>query len=352
MTQNPFTLNFGKTPLTLIDRPQAINKVIDEFDAPLINNQIYVLSGIRGSGKTVTLTEIDKTLSQKDHWIVIELNSSRDLLQALASKLYQSPQLHKLYVDAKINLSFWGITVNFEPSHQISDIEVAIDQLLKVARDRHYRILVSIDEVTNTPAMREFASAFQIFIRQDAPIFLLMTGLYENISDLQNDDNLTFLYRAPKIFLRPLNLTAISNEYQQIFNLPDPEAIKLAKLTKGYPYAFQLLGYLKWEHPELNELDLLNEFDANIQEYVYHKLWSEIMFNDQKVLIAMVKIQGNHAECRIKDLREELHYSSSLMSGCRDRLKKKGLVNTDHYGYLSFTLPRFDRYVEVYHLDD
>ena len=328
MTQNPFTLNFGKTPLTLIDRPQAINKVIDEFDAPLINNQIYVLSGIRGSGKTVTLTEIDKTLSQKDHWIVIELNSSRDLLQALASKLYQSPQLHKLYVDAKINLSFWGITANFEPSHQISDIEVAIDQLLKVAL------------------------AFQIFIRQDAPIFLLMTGLYENISDLQNDDNLTFLYRAPKIFLRPLNLTAISNEYQQIFNLPDPEAIKLAKLTKGYPYAFQLLGYLKWEHPELNELDLLNEFDANIQEYVYHKLWSEIMFNDQKVLIAMVKIQGNHAECRIKDLREELHYSSSLMSGCRDRLKKKGLVNTDHYGYLSFTLPRFDRYVEVYHLDD
>ena len=63
------------------------------------------------------------------------------------------------------------------------------------------RLLITIDEVTNTKKMRIFASAFQIFVRQDYPIFLLMTGLYENIHELQNEKSLTFLYRAPKLRL-------------------------------------------------------------------------------------------------------------------------------------------------------
>lgn len=58
--------------------------------------------------------------------------------------------------------------------------------------------------------MQAFASAFQIFIRQDLPLYLLMTGLYENINNLQNEDNTTFLYRAPKVELKSLNITTIS----------------------------------------------------------------------------------------------------------------------------------------------
>ena len=66
------------------------------------------------------------------------------------------------------------------------------------------RVLIAIDEVTSTPCMREFVHSFQMFVRQDLPVFLIMTGLYQNIDLLQNEKGLTFLYRAPKITLSPL----------------------------------------------------------------------------------------------------------------------------------------------------
>ena len=79
------------------------------------------------------------------------------------------------------------------------DIETALARMLDSLRKHHKKVLVTIDEVTNNQNMRIFASSFQIFIRHDLPLFLLMTGLYENINKLQNEDSLTFLYRAPKI---------------------------------------------------------------------------------------------------------------------------------------------------------
>ena len=76
------------------------------------------------------------------------------------------------------------------------------------------RVLIAIDEVTSTPGMREFVHSFQMFVRQDLPVFLILTGLFQNIDLLQNKKGLTFLYRAPKITLSPLSIRAISRQYQ------------------------------------------------------------------------------------------------------------------------------------------
>lgn len=60
-----------------------------------------------------------------------------------------------------------------------------------------------------------------------------MTGLYENIEELQNEKNLTFLYRTPKIRLTSLNINAIVKNYKTNFNLNDAQALKMTKLAKG-----------------------------------------------------------------------------------------------------------------------
>lgn len=69
-----------------------------------------------------------------------------------------------------------------------------------------------------------------------------MTGLYKNLSSFVKEKSLTFLYRAPKIFLKELNMMAISNSYKKIFNIGELESLKLAKFTLGYAYAYQLIG--------------------------------------------------------------------------------------------------------------
>ena len=68
-----------------------------------------------------------------------------------------------------------------------------------------------------------------------------MTGLYENIYDLQNEKSLTFLYRAPKIILEPLNYTAIKSHYMRIFDINDEMADKMTLLTRGFHLRFRCL---------------------------------------------------------------------------------------------------------------
>lgn len=120
-----------------------------------------------------------------------------------------------------------------------------------------------------------FVSNFQIYITQHYPVYLVMTGLYDNISNLQNEKSLTFLYRAPKIFLAPLSIPSMTTSYRTVFDIAPKEAVQMAKLTKGYPFAFQILGYLKWENRSSIE-KLLPDFDEALASYAYEKIWSEL----------------------------------------------------------------------------
>lgn len=51
----------------------------------------------------------------------------------------------------------------------------------------------------------------------------------------------------------------------------------MAKITKGYAYAYQALGYLymKENVESLNE-KVLKQFDYYMGEYVYEKIYSEL----------------------------------------------------------------------------
>ena len=64
--QNPFTLTFGRSPLESVDRPVQINEIIENFTADTINQQMFIITGVRGSGKTVMMTEISHRLREND----------------------------------------------------------------------------------------------------------------------------------------------------------------------------------------------------------------------------------------------------------------------------------------------
>ena len=62
--ENPFTLSFGKSPQTSIDRPVQTEEIVDTFQASEPNQQIFLITGVRGYGKTVLMTEVAKELSR------------------------------------------------------------------------------------------------------------------------------------------------------------------------------------------------------------------------------------------------------------------------------------------------
>ena len=337
--ENPFTIVFGKSPHSSIDRPVQTEEIVDVFQAKNITQQIYLITGVRGYGKTVLMTEVAKDLVRDSKWIHVELNPTKDLLSALLSKLNSKKACLDVLKGAKINLSFFGFSVAFQGAPEIKDPEIAISQILEQLKKHKKRLLITIDEVTNTPQMQTFASAFQIFVREDLPVFLLMTGLFKNINELQNEKNLTFLYRAPKIYLTPLNLNAIAAEYKRIFKCSDEVAKEMASLTRGYPFGYQVLGYLTFQN-EGDYKNILPKYEQYLAEYVYEKLWSEMSMKDQRVSRGIARA----GEGSTKKIREELNMTQNEFNPYRKRLIKKGLILADARGSVRFTLPLFDKF--------
>lgn len=337
---NPFTLSFGKKPIEEIARPVQMTEILDAFTAEPVNQQIYMITGVRGTGKTVLLTDISNRLRNMEEWIVVELNPAVDLLQGLAAKLARSEKLSEQMRKAKISLSLPVLGIELSPGARTADLETTIIEMLERLKENGKRLLVSIDEVTNSDEMRIFASAFQMFIRREMPIFLLMTGLYENIEDLQNEKNLTFLYRAPKITLSSLNMNAIASRYRSLFHLEKEEAAEMANLTKGYPFAFQALGYLTWEKKG-TYLDVKEEYRQYLEEFVYEKIWSELSNKDRQLAKGIAESESKE----VNAILERLQLSPQEYSPYRKRLVRKGIIDTGERGKLDFSLPMFDEFV-------
>ena len=338
---NPFSIAFGKEPKQLVSRAVSEEEIYDVFDDEDPASQVYIITGVRGYGKTVMMTSVARHYSNKKEWVVINLNPTRDLLVQLAANLYENDKLISLFINSQINLSAFGIGIGTSTQPPISDIEIAIRKLLAKVKKSGKRVLITIDEATNSEYIRVFTSAFQIMIREEQPIFLLMTGLYENIKNLQNDKALTFLYRAPSVELKPLSMAAMEAKYINVFDCSTEEARKLAALTKGYPYAFQVLGYLKWNGMSSWDALLMN-FDIYMEERVYEKIWSELSEKDKEILVFLAK-QG---KAKTADIISQNGHSQSTYSTYRSRLQKRGLIDTTTYGYAELALPRFEIFIQ------
>ena len=340
--KNPFTIAFGTKPKQLIARYQQMDEIIDSFSADTPSVPLYMLTGVRGSGKTTLMAAVSDEFRKNNDWVVMSLNvNSKDLLLSFAAGLYDEPLFSPSIIEAKLDLSVLGIGVSIQKAHKFSDVTTAIKQLLKIVKKLNKRILITIDDVTNNQGMREFCSAFTMFVSQGYPLFLLMTGLYENIFELQNEKSLTFLLRAPRIEMNSLNIGAIADSYKSVFAISNEKALQMAKKTKGYSYAFQVLGYMTWLYFGEDEKQIEKRVMDYLGEYSYLKIWYELSEKDKEILAVMAK----ENLYTIKDIREIVKLESNAFSVYRNRLIRKGLLISVSYGKLEFVLPYFKEFI-------
>ena len=337
---NPYTLVFGKQPAQSIPRFVEMNEVLDAFLNEPSNQQIFMITGVRGCGKTVFMTEVASELKARDDWEVLELSTSQNLLVTMAEALSQENRFKKL-LKRGVGVSVAGFGLQINGGAESTSSLIVIREMLSALKKHGKKLLICIDEVVSNDYMKEFASIFQILLREEYPIYLLMTGLYDNINDLRNEKNLTFLYRAPEIKMNSLNLGAIADNYEKNLDVSSDEATEMANMTRGYSFAFQVLGYFTFRHKGQYR-EAIPEFRQYLEDYVYSKLWSELSKTDKKILNAIAKSDTGKA----KDIKDSLGLSNGQYTPYRDRLIKKMLVDGDEYGYLRITLPLFDEYVK------
>ncbi len=343
MADNPYTLTFGKVPRCYVERTVQRAEITEQLLSEEPSQQVFFISSVRGSGKTCLMTHIQKEYREKKDWIVIELNSNSDLLQEFTAALYNNPIMKAAFPKYDFSLSVLGIKASFTESVPASSYELALDRMCDIAQKMKKKILVAIDEVTNTASMRLFCSSFSILIRKDYPLFLVMTGLPNNVENLRNVKGLTFLFRANPMKLKPLNFTLCRQAYMDALKVPFEVADEMAAIIKGYSYAFQQMGYIAYEHRGFKNVnELLPYFDSALQDTVYNKVWSEISATEKRIVRCMVENRCNDE----KSIKKIAKIDANAMSVYRARLITKGVLSdSSDRGVLEFALPRFEEFV-------
>ncbi|MCR5331806.1 MAG: ATP-binding protein [Lachnospiraceae bacterium] len=340
MNNNPFTTIFGIEPQSLIPRKEEYNKITGEFESEVPVSPGYVITGVRGCGKTVLMTSIQNHFTKSDNWYVLRLNPDLDLFSSAISQLGEYlPLKEERITGANASIAGFGGGIALR---SFSDNETILRKMLKEADKRKKRVLVAIDEASGTKNIKAFAHSYQAFIGEKLPVFLLMTALPENFSALSNSKNATFLRRLPKIKLSGLSNILVEEKYRSVLSVTEEKAVALSKLVMGYPYAFQLLGSLLWDaQKDVVDKDLLNMLDSMLCEGSYQAIWEHLTEKEKLVVRAI----SHSTTMSVREIRSALQMESNQFSPYRENLSENGLINTDTYGKISFSLPRFKEFV-------
>lgn len=358
---NPFNPSFGEVPSIFIDRSEIAAKLIKELDNPNTPYKSTIIYGMRGVGKTTFLTQVGNELNKQEDWIVVNLAMGLDLFPYLINELYsQSPKtIQKLFskIDG-FSVSVLGLQIgaDFKQNTPVNYQNI-VKQFITALSNKGMHVLITIDEVKPTKDLQNLVILFQLLKRQKISVYLMMTGLPEDISELQNGDINTFLLRSERISLSSLNLNDIKYSYSIAFKkgeikVTDNILNTLAIMTKGYSYAFQLLGYLVWNkasNSSKKQIDssiiksIKDRYLLDLDRNSYSKIYSSLSAQDKKFLIAMA--ENSKENVKVKDICNKLNKKSNYVSIYRQRLLDDQIIISPSYGYLSFNLPYFKEFV-------
>ena len=349
--QNPFTHTYGSAGKAYIDMKWA-ERVIENFGYEEPSEYVYKITGVRGSGKTVVLSDIIRYFTSADQvkkgWLVYDLSSARDPLHTLVAYLAKEKLSKVTGKNTEVNLSasFGFISGSISSDNSVPDKyyddEVELDELIGKATGKGKKILVCIDDIAKTEAVVAFCSVYAKYIRAEKPVYFVCTGLFSNMDALGRVRNLTFFRRAVSIEVRSLSDVSITTRYRKLLGVDMEEARKMAKITKGYAYAYQVLGSLYYNKDDSDGLeDLMDDFDELLFSQSYEKIWSELTEGEKNLILIM--LDHKKREEILKEMDKPKNYSEY-----RNSLKKGGIISEASRGEIAFCLPHFEEYVRYY----
>ncbi len=352
--QNPFTTTFSKAPENTYIATNKTDEILENFSYQNPSESVYKITGVRGSGKTVILAKVEEELrsdfNKEKGWLVFDLNPTRDMLGQVAAMLHKEGfgktdiKNRSINISATVLGSGGGVGYASEKEDVFFDMGVEVETMIKQAQEKGKKILIGIDEVSKTSEMIKFASEYGRWLRANYPVYLVCTGLYENIQEVCNVKNLTFFRRATTIKTEPLNIVRMSEMYKNKLNIKVEEAREMAKCTKGYAYAFQKLGALYFKKKRTEGLvDLIPELKAELFAYSYEKIWEEMTEADR----FLVSLLTEKAEYKREEVLKLMGDRAGNYSMYRDRLLKRGILEA-RQAYISLALPYFADYLKEY----
>ncbi|MCL2427117.1 MAG: ATP-binding protein [Oscillospiraceae bacterium] len=349
---NPFNPAFGNRPIHFFGRQEITRSIISSVDEQNSPWRTTLITGVRGSGKTALLSDIRMSLNNRNI-VVLYIVPNEAMLDSILAQLYR--QLSKSiseampeFKDISVNL---GIKVGFEKNKKTpyftETFSYQIMELMDACMKQQKHVVFLIDEAQkHTEDMRVFISKYQDLVMREYSVSMVMAGLPSVISDVLNDDILTFLRRAKQIELENVEFMTVEYEFKKVFSranteLADDTVSKAAAATYGYPYLIQLIGYYLWDEMlDIDGTDLLDDVlfksKAELFRNVHRLIFADLSAMDRSFLFAMSEDEGSSS---VSIIGERLQKKKNFISIYRERLISAGVIKSGGHGLLCFNYP-------------
>ena len=359
---NPFKPTAGGEPPLLIGR----ERVVRDFDKGLDNGvgapgRIMLITGARGTGKTVMLTVLgDKARAHK--WDVIEETASDGLCERLVSELCSKDSLiDKLTFAPSITIAGASVSLGeaeLSPKRMPETLRKAMSARLDALEKRDAGLMISIDETqaASRADLIAIATAIQHQIREKRNVSIVFAGLPQMISDLFDDEVITFLRRARTNVLANVPIDEVKESFAQTFedsgmSLDTSLVEKAAVATAGYPYMIQLVGYYLWDAADARESTVISKEDVNegirearvdLDNAVCVPELHGLSKNDKAYLEAMAVSDGPSGT---SEVAKRMGRSAKYAATYRKRLLDAYVIRQTDRGEVDFAVPFLREYL-------
>ena len=349
---NPFNPFFGVRPEQFLGRDDIVDSFIDAISNKNSPWRSTLLIGVRGSGKTAILSQIQAKIVSKDVFVV-SVSPEAEFLDNILGQIHKQMSKSKLKNLPQLkNLSFnYGVSFSLEKKDDTKNFtktfRYQITEMLDIVKKSGKNVVFLIDECQkHNEELRTFIGTYQHLIREEYPICLIVAGLPEVVSEILNDDVLTFFRRANQVSLKNVGVSLVAQEYKNVFSaiVKSPsESISeaAAESTYGYPYLIQLIGYYLWENIQKDYngnllTQTLVEAKDRLFRNVHQLVFDKLSLKDKDFLFAMAE---DEYQIFTKELTKRLGKEKNYISMYRARLIARGVIIATGYGALGFAYP-------------
>ena len=319
-----------------------------------------LVTGARGTGKTVMLTVFgDRAKARR--WDVIEETASAGLCERLVDALRTGRgALDHLTIRPSLTFAGAGIGLGeaeLSPKRMPETLRSAIAGRLDALEKRHAGLLITIDETqaAERSDMIAIATAIQHQIRERRNIAIVFAGLPQMISDLFNDEVITFLRRAKTNILTDIPLDEVRDAFATTFRasgMSITDSIKHCSQCDSRIPLYDSTGcYHIWDAADMRDSDTIIDADvtAGIEEAridldnaVCIPELQGLSKNDREYLEAMAASDGPSPTVNVA---QRMGKTPNYAATYRKRLLDAFVIRETERGEVDFAVPFLREYL-------
>ena len=321
------------------------------------------ITGPRGSGKTVLLTQLGDIANDRG-WTVVNVSGREPLCASIQEQLAHDTRIRSL--DIRISLPVVSAEAHLGgPAEELSFREV-LTRATRSLTSHGSGLLITVDEVQDASRdeMATIATSVQYMIRQQQNISLLFAGITTGVLDLLNGKGITFLRRAKAEELASIPTYEVARALRKTIEtsglLVDDDALSYAAgQTHGYAYLIQLVGYYVWREGRRHSRESVTitladakrgsevaarEFGSSVLETAISGLTKPAV----DYLLAMTEDENSSSTAEIA---RRMGMPASSANTYRRILIERQIIESTAPGFVAFSIPFMREYLLQHRAD-